>query len=181
MKYVPPSITETAFNCPHCGALAKQFWFSAFAYEMEDGGTPLVVDEARRKEFNFEEVEDKEKRNEFERWADQMLEGRPFFEHRNAHLYGLEDVCNLSLARCQNCNDISVWFYDRLVWPQRGEAPEPNADLPDARCARTTTKPVPSLTCRRAVPSHCCAWAFRSCASTWARRAKTSTTTSRLW
>ncbi|MCA9630719.1 MAG: hypothetical protein KC766_23775 [Myxococcales bacterium] len=38
-KYVPPAINLVSFNCPHstCGALAKQFWFSAHADWMEKG------------------------------------------------------------------------------------------------------------------------------------------------
>lgn len=131
MKYVPPSIAETAFNCPHCGALAKQFWFSALAGQKDDNRTPVFIDEARRAEFNFKNVDDKEQHAKLERWADLMAKGRPFFEHSADAKYGCEDVYNLHFARCYNCKDISIWIYDRLVWPQRGEGPDPNADLPD--------------------------------------------------
>jgi hypothetical protein len=29
-KYVAASVTETAFNCPHCGALASQQWYKLY-------------------------------------------------------------------------------------------------------------------------------------------------------
>jgi len=41
------------------------------------------------------------------------------------------DLNNVSLSQCFNCNDVAIWIYDRLVWPQQGEAPLANPDLPD--------------------------------------------------
>jgi hypothetical protein len=40
-------------------------------------------------------------------------------------------LCNLSVSRCFNCNDVALWIDDRLMWPRRGEAPLANPDLPD--------------------------------------------------
>lgn len=31
---------------------------------------------------------------------------------------------------CEHCEEICLWHFDRLVWPNRGEAPPPNSDLP---------------------------------------------------
>ena len=39
-------------------------------------------------------------------------------------------VGNVSVARCFNCNDISLWISSRMVWLIRGEGPPPNPDLP---------------------------------------------------
>lgn len=36
-----PSIDKTSFNCPHCGALAQQFWYNAYVDRVENNGTPL--------------------------------------------------------------------------------------------------------------------------------------------
>jgi len=33
-KYVAPNMNESAFNCPHCGALAVQTWYSCRASEL---------------------------------------------------------------------------------------------------------------------------------------------------
>ena len=131
MKYVPPSIAETAFNCPHCGALAMQFWSSAVANKLGDNQRPSIIDEARHKKTNFKDVEDEKKRKELERWLDLMVKGQPFVYQSDASIYNITRICNLHFSRCYNCNDISIWIYDRLIWPQRGEGPEPNADLPD--------------------------------------------------
>ena len=39
------------------------------------------------------------------------------------------DLCNVSASECFNCAKLSVWIYDRLVYPRAGEAPPPNPDL----------------------------------------------------
>ena len=45
-KSVPPSINETAFDCPHCGAFTTQFWFEVTSKHLDDQqGTPSLPDE----------------------------------------------------------------------------------------------------------------------------------------
>jgi hypothetical protein len=43
-KYVPPSIDQLAFNSRHCGALAKQFWFSVHAEALGKDEMPFRLD-----------------------------------------------------------------------------------------------------------------------------------------
>jgi hypothetical protein len=42
-KYVSPAIDELAFNCPHCDALARQFWFSVHADPLKSDEKPVVA------------------------------------------------------------------------------------------------------------------------------------------
>lgn len=37
---------------------------------------------------------------------------------------------NADVSRCYNCSEVSFWLGSALVWPDRGEAPAPNPDLP---------------------------------------------------
>lgn len=34
-------------------------------------------------------------------------------------------------SQCSRCKNFAVWVNDRIVWPQTGDAPSPNSDLPD--------------------------------------------------
>ena len=127
-KYVPPAIDQLAFNCPHCGALAKQFWFSLHAERLKDNSTPLRL---TREEAQgpFDGIKNDEERERLQEWANRLAEGRPF--KTSEEKYCDYTLYNVSLSDCFNCNDIALWIDDRLVWPQRGEAPLPNADLPE--------------------------------------------------
>lgn len=128
-KYVPPAISERAFNCPHCGALAKQFWFSVHAEPLEKDATPVFIDAEALQLWSPDEVKEPNQRARLQKWVERMAKGRPFLHLNRA---GRDfDLQNVSLSRCYNCSDVAIWIYDRLVWPQRGEALLPNADLPN--------------------------------------------------
>ena len=128
-KYVPPALDQLAFNCPHCGALAKQYWFSTHAEPLKKDSTPLRLDPERVKQLTFDHIKEAEERDRLKQWGERMATGRPFIESNNEYRH--YDLRNVSLSRCFNCNEIAIWIYDRLVWPSRGEAPLPNPDLPN--------------------------------------------------
>ncbi len=46
-------------------------------------------------------------------------------------LYGDKIVYNCFISECFNCKDIALWIGKRLVYPVTGDAPSPNADLPE--------------------------------------------------
>lgn len=129
MKYVPPSVRETAFNCPHCSALARQFWYSVHADSMKKDSLPLIIDAAKLEELKLDHIEEKTERDRLRKWAERKATGRPFFEGNQA--YREVDVNNVWLSRCYNCSEIAFWLCDRMIYPQRGEAPPANPDMPD--------------------------------------------------
>lgn len=77
-KYVPPSINETAFSCPHCGALAKQTWFALQGDELRKDVLPLRITEEQLAEKNaFKEIKDKQKRAAAQAKARKITRGVP--------------------------------------------------------------------------------------------------------
>lgn len=128
-KYVPPAIDQIAFNCPHCGALTQQFWFTAYAEPMRKGEAPRRFTEKGLEELNLDHIQDPVLLRRARDWARKMARGRPFLEPQQEQCdFRLE---NVSVSRCYNCDDVSLWIYNRLVWPQKGEGPLPNPDLPE--------------------------------------------------
>jgi len=129
LKYVPPSISETAFNCPHCGALAKQFWRTAHAEPMEKDGIPQVWSEAKVSEMDLSIFDGVDQQKEMFEYFKRLSSGAPFFDKsRKSVDY---QVANIWFSRCFNCEQLSLWIYDKLAYPVSGTAPVPNPDMPE--------------------------------------------------
>lgn len=129
-KYTPPSIEATAFNCPHCGALATQFWYTAHAEGIASKDKlPIIITPVQAEEFAVAKPEDKDTHAGLVAWARKMAAGAPFLERREA--YAHFDLNNVAISRCFNCDDIAIWIHNRMLWPIAGTAPLPNSDLPE--------------------------------------------------
>lgn len=131
MKYVPPSVMETAFNCPHCGALAKQFWYGLATLDKdEEYPLPNVMDEERAKNIDLTDIDDDGEREKLRAWIERMLLGAPFREKREKSVYSYNDLYNVNVSECFNCRKSAIWIYDKLLFPHKGEVLPANPDMP---------------------------------------------------
>ena len=131
-KYVPASISETAFNCPYCGALCLQAWHKIFIREItENDRKPRI--------FWDEEEINKNSRNGLISVEDAKLLTE-YARMLNAGVITFEEedigssrvlVHNVHLSRCYNCHKVAVWVHDRLLFPPELYGEEPNPDIPD--------------------------------------------------
>ena len=130
-RCVPPSVKETAFNCPHCDALAQQHWHNGLAKPLGDGRSPTLITD--------QDVQRAAKRQSRSSKIDsgaifslstlkKSATGRPFLDI--APRQEGKEIRNVFLSTCQNCTGMSLWIHDRLVWPNRRTAPIANNDLP---------------------------------------------------
>jgi hypothetical protein len=127
-KYVSPAIDQLAFNCPHCGALAKQFWFSVHADQLPRDTKPMLMTAEGLEELKKSKKLEPQERDRLVKWAERMVSGRPFLEAHSQ--YRSFDVNELSISSCFNCDELCIWIYDQLVWPRRAAGPQSNPDLP---------------------------------------------------
>jgi hypothetical protein len=130
-KYVSAAIDQLTFNCPHCNALAKQFWFSVHADPLKADEKPLVASAETVKAMTFGDVDEAERDRKLQ-WAERMASGRAFLAvHRE---FRNRDVQNVSISYCFNCNEMCLWVYDQLVWPRCTGGSEPKLHaLPEMR------------------------------------------------
>jgi len=131
-KSVAPSISEVAFDCPHCGAYTTQTWYDLHATTRTgDSRVPGVtrsdIVEVIRADKNIPE----QAKTGLIDYFQKILRGLVFLRNNEQGKYVYADVHNLNLSKCFNCGEISVWIHDRLVFPAPMQGPAPNPDLPD--------------------------------------------------
>lgn len=129
-KYVAPSISQTAFNCPHCGALAKQSWFRLKVDPKKKDELPLRIVEESFDPSKIDQIKDDKERSDMRRVVQKMIMGAPFVETMFGSKYAQFELYNANLSRCFNCDEVAIWVQSALVYPARGDAPIPNPDLP---------------------------------------------------
>lgn len=130
MKFVTPSIYETAFNCPHCGALANQTWMELAGRQRHPKHPLPPMLSAGDQIPEFSEVQDAALRKQLVTWAETMMRGIPFFEEKpeSAAWHVLN---NVNLSTCFNCKKHCIWIHDKVTYPSTGEAPPANPDMSD--------------------------------------------------
>ena len=130
-KENPPSIKETAFDCPHCGAYTTQYWYDLFS-ECRDKKDPLpFIPDNRFKDIILKNSDiNEENKKKVLRLCDKMDSGLIFLENGPSK-YCNKIVNNLFISKCYNCDKISVWVHDNLVFPPKKLEIPPNQDLPE--------------------------------------------------
>lgn len=128
MKTVQPSVKDSAFSCPRCGALAHQHWYEVWAEPLGKDRLPMI--------FRMKDIEEHLEGIEVDHHEDAisfietMSVNDTFLGGRSPKSID-HPVNNLWISKCFNCDKISLWLRDSLIYPVKGDAPVPNADLPN--------------------------------------------------
>lgn len=127
----PPSISATAFDCPHCGAFTTQHWYKLHADRIgEKERVPSIPDaETRERISKAKDLEDAQ-RERLLAWIDTVLAGLVLLDRNLSGAYVYSDVGNLHLSECYNCKKIAVWVHGTPVFPSQRAGVAPNSDLP---------------------------------------------------
>lgn len=130
MRTVAPSTSETAFNCPHCGAFTTQNWSNTFAKDVPSKDRLAhLPDEETKRRIQADKNIDQEAKTSLNNWVDRIVSGFVTFDKVDGE-YVYRRADNLNLSQCFNCHKIAVWVHHRMVFPTEREADAPNVDMP---------------------------------------------------
>lgn len=129
--HTPPSISATAFDCPHCGAFTTQHWYKLHADTVkEEERVPSIPDARVREQIASNKELEAAQKEQLLLWVDKILAGLIILDQNQRGAYTYNDVSNLHLSECYNCKKIAVWVHGNMVFPGQRIGPIPNVDLP---------------------------------------------------
>ena len=109
-----PKFNESSFTCPHCQAIAQMDFFIPYmvkgSINTNLGSLKIYV----------------EKRG-YRYWTENM---QNCMENIQKCMNFYASYAN-TFCVCQNCNEISIWVDEKMVYPKARLTPLPNEDLPD--------------------------------------------------
>jgi hypothetical protein len=127
-----PSVKETAFACPHCGAYTTQHWNELYTNEIgENHRIPFLPDQSTRMQIDADPKLETDKKANLLALVDEVLHGLVSVIHEDDTEYLHDKLLNLFLSKCYNCGKYAVWLGDRLLFPGELEGPHPIAEMPD--------------------------------------------------
>jgi hypothetical protein len=130
-RTVEPSVTQTAFNCPHCSTFTTQYWYRVFAKQIdEEKRLPVFATEAQKAQVEFDREMKSGIKPKALQMFDQLLAGFIVLEETKRDPV-TQAAYNLHLTQCYNCKKLAVWVHDRLLFPPTKPGILPNPDLPD--------------------------------------------------
>lgn len=130
-KTSPPSIRETAFDCPHCGAFTTQFWFTINAARLEDEHPlPHIPDRAWLEHLQKDQRISPEDKKHWSEFYSPVATGLVFLDKTCDSKWSM-GAHNLHISKCYHCKKIAVWVHDAIVFPHERQGPQPNQDLPE--------------------------------------------------
>ena len=129
IKVVPPSTRVTAFSCPHCGALATQYWRSAKVEFLSNGNeVPKRIYDAEEEKNLLKKSLSAEKREQMEGYISALASGNPCIGERYESYS--QELLNVDVSQCFNCSKLAIWVCDTMLYPRSTGAPPINPDLP---------------------------------------------------
>lgn len=94
-----PSTSETAFECPHCGAYTSQHWYRLAASPVDrERRTPMIPSADAKDEFERDEQLEPEVRALLLAWTEKMNSGQVFFERSETGRGNYREAHNLHIS-----------------------------------------------------------------------------------
>lgn len=131
-QHIEPSIRETAFNCPHCGALTTQTWFQPYVQRVtSEDRVPSIPDATDFESIQVDPDLSDEQRLKFASYCERVLSRQAFLEPLKTSAYCDLRLDNLHISQCFNCRELATWLHREMLHPSNGPSILPNSDLND--------------------------------------------------
>lgn len=126
-----PSVTESAFYCPHCGAFTTQYWMTVYVEQNKDNEQPFIPNLHAIDSIKQDNKFDDKLKESYIDLIERINSGKPFENDKTSSIYGIAELYNLNVSQCFHCKEYTVWVHNKIVYPSFEYQIEPNKDLSD--------------------------------------------------
>lgn len=96
---------------------------------MKKEDTPRLHDKESAAKATFEDIQDAKLRQKLLKIVERVSTGEIFIEAMGSS--GERCLMNVHVSTCYECKKPAIWLYQSLIYPQTGEVPPANKDLPE--------------------------------------------------
>jgi hypothetical protein len=129
-KEVAPQIGLDSHSCPHCGALAQQYWFSLYPDSFKRDQKPRVITLAMVEAAAKKPTDDKKEKTRGEELHRRFLKNDVTYEVMPFNSDSHWRMVNVVLSWCHACDGFALWIKDKLAWPAHTLRIDPHPDIP---------------------------------------------------
>ncbi|WP_432449581.1 DUF4145 domain-containing protein [Aliiroseovarius marinus] len=130
--YILPKFGEIRFSCPHCGALAHQYWGATMVKWLKKDASPARwgIDELKKVYEEQKELDPKERFSDFEKLPEyiEAASGKIMASRHREDPYS-HLIYQLDVSKCDSCEEIALWMGDKMVFPAVGPSVFANQDM----------------------------------------------------
>jgi hypothetical protein len=129
-KAVEPSLGLNSYSCPHCRALAHQYWYEVFLKRHEKADNPGILDSRKTDRSKIGAgLEEDEKKNLLA-FLDRLEKNVVTVQYLSRSKYCDVGMVNFSISRCHSCDGYAAWAFGKLVYPDHIVEFVPADDMP---------------------------------------------------
>lgn len=130
MATVAPSLGLDSYSCPHCGALAHQYWYRVFIENFGRDRKPLLLDPTSIDWDLIEKISDDDDRTRAVNFATRLEKNVLTYRTNKLSVHTTAEMVNMAMAECHSCRGFSIWVDGLLKYPHSNVAFVPHADMP---------------------------------------------------
>jgi uncharacterized protein DUF4145 len=129
-KEVVPQLGLDSFSCPHCGALAHQFWFNVYPDGYKRDQRPDTIELSEVAEFIKLIEKDDTASKRVQTLYSRFKKNEVTYEKLEYSSNSTWRMLNMFMSQCHACEGFSVWIKDKLIWPAQSLRIGPHPDIP---------------------------------------------------
>ena len=135
-KHIEPALGAASFSCPHCGAIAQQYWHRLYLKGVAKGSVVRVFKPSDfadvAKASDDDEIDDDEATEKLRKFLARLKKHMVTYGTQRNNEYLSSSLVNVATSQCYSCDGFSLWVEDKIVYPAHNSTIVAHDEMPDS-------------------------------------------------